>query len=58
MKIDKEIYKGWGLIIRTFFKSHLQHEIHDFFEKILEYVVFVQAKTVSTNLKPKTHWLR
>ena len=23
--------KGWGLIIRTFFNSHLHHEIHDFF---------------------------
>ena len=43
---DVKELKGWVLIIRTFFNSHLHHEIHDFFlKKSYNSVVFVQAKT-------------
>ena len=44
--IDNSNNKGWVPIIRTFFNSHLHHEIQYFFlKKSSNSVLFVQAKT-------------
>ena len=54
------ISKGWGLIIRTFFKSHLQNEIHDLKKKNLRILLYLfnkfKAKNAPVEVMESLNW--